>query len=471
MSAERRARLLVVDDEATQREMLTAILERAGFTVESAPDGTAALDRLGAQRFDLMITDQRMPRMDGITLCEQARVLAPSMPVVLMTAYGSVADAVAAMRQGASDYLTKPFDKEELRLVVERTLRQRRLEDEVAELHDALRDRVRFGNMVGNAAAMQEVFSLVERIAHTDVPVLLRGESGTGKDLVARAIHESSPRAHGPFVALNCAAVPESLLESEFFGHERGSFTGAIRTHAGRFEQAHRGTLFLDEIGAMRFDLQAKLLRAIQEHEIQRVGGLAPIPVDARIVAATCEDLERAIRARTFREDLFYRLNVVPVTLPPLRERVEDIPLLVAHFLARAAQRFGKAPFAMAPSAMDLLQVHSWPGNVRELENVVDRMVLLARGERIEPDDLPDSIRAPRVGQELEAEGFRLPPGGVRLAELERHLIEQALDRSRGSLGPASKLLGISYKTLQYRIRKHGLGRDDASEGEDDDLM
>jgi DNA-binding NtrC family response regulator len=296
-----RGSLLVVDDESTQREMLSSILMRAGFNVSTAATAEEALDRLGQETFELLLTDQRMPGMDGLTLLDRARAIRSDLPVVLMTAYGSVSAAVSAMKRGASDYLTKPFEKEELLLVVERALRQRRLEDEVVSLRGALKERYRLGNIIGTSPGMQEVFSLVERVAHTDVPVLIQGESGTGKELIARALHENSPRTAGPFVALNCAAVPEGLLESEFFGHERGAFTGAHRSHAGRFEQARGGTLFLDEIGAMRFDLQAKLLRAIQEKEIQRLGSSGTIAVDARLVAATCDDLEEAVRRKTFR--------------------------------------------------------------------------------------------------------------------------------------------------------------------------
>jgi two-component system NtrC family response regulator len=454
-----RSSLLVVDDEPTQREMLAQILGRAGFAVDVAADGKEALALLNRRGFDLVLTDQKMPGLDGLELLAAAHAIDPGLPVVLMTAYGSVSAAVAAMKQGAADYLTKPFEKDELLLVVDKALRQRRLEAEVAELRVALRDRHRLGKIVGASAAMQGVFSLIERIAPSDVPVLIQGESGTGKELVARAIHEASGRALQPFVALNCAAVPEALLESEFFGHEKGAFTGADRAHAGRFEQAHGGTLFLDEIGAMRFDLQAKLLRAIQEREVQRLGGRAAVPVDVRILAATCEDLDDLIRKRAFREDLYYRLNVVPIHLPALRDRPEDVPLLAGQFLSQAAARFGREGVTIAPEVLDRLQGYAWPGNVRELQNCIERLVLLARESRVSAADLPLAIRSgPEAPTEIDS-GFRLPLGGVRLPELERHLILQALERTRGSIAPAAKLLGISYKTLQYRIRKHGLAR------------
>jgi len=453
------ARLLVVDDEPTQREMLSSILERAGYRVTVAADGREAVAKLEGRHYDLMLTDQKMPEMDGLELLDRARSQIPDLPVVLMTAYGSVSTAVDAMKRGAADYLTKPFERDELLLVLAKVLRHRRLEDEVAALHGALRDRYRLGGLIGTAPAMQEIFNLVDRIAHTDVPVLILGESGTGKELVAGAIHEASRRSSGPFVAMNCAAVPETLLESEFFGHERGAFTGAVQARPGRFRQADGGTIFLDEIGAMRVDLQAKLLRVLQDQKIQPLGSSRSIQLDVRILAATGEDLEAAIREKRFREDLFYRLNVVPIHLPPLRERLEDIPLLVDHFLSKAAKKFEREPVGASSELLERLQVHAWPGNVRELENCVERMVLLARSSRLTPADLPPNIRRGTEPGEDVDQSFQLPADGVRLQELERHLIVQALERTRGALGPAARLLGISYKTLQYRVQKHNIGR------------
>jgi DNA-binding NtrC family response regulator len=455
-----KARLLVVDDEEPQRLMLTSLLGRAGFHVDAAKDGEEAVSLLGAGSYDLMLTDQRMPRMDGLELLEKARKDHPELPVVLMTAYGSVSTAVEAMKRGAADYLTKPFERDELLIVVQKVLRQRRLESEVASLHGSLKQRFRLDRLVGSAPSMQQVFSLVERVAATDVPVLITGETGTGKELVAQAIHRNSRREEQPFVALNCAAIPENLLESEFFGYERGAFTGADRPHAGRFEQAHGGTLFLDEIGAMRVDLQAKLLRAIQEGVIQRLGSARPTTVDVRIVAATCEDLEQAIRERRFREDLFYRLNVVPVEIPPLRDRGEDIPLLVDHFLVHAGRKFGRESLQFSPELLEILARHSWPGNVRELENCVERMVVLAQGDRLSVADLPASLQPGGQTTPPDFDGFDLPRQGIELSNLEKHLIVQALERSQWALGPAAKLLGISYKTLQYRIRKYELTQD-----------
>jgi len=455
-----RARLLVVDDEAPQREMLAGILGRAGFDVVTAKDGQAATERLEAESFDLLLTDQKMPRMSGLDLLERARTLHPRLPVVLMTAHGTVSTAVEAMKRGAADYLTKPFERDELLLVIDKAIRQNRLEAEVESLHGVLAERYRLDNIIGTSPAMQDVFSLIERVSYADVPVLITGESGTGKELVARAIHQGSNRSEGEFVALNCAAVPEGLLESEFFGHEKGAFTGAVRAHSGRFEQAHGGTLFLDEIGAMRVDLQAKLLRAIQEGEVQRLGSTSPRKVDVRILAATGEDLPQAIRNREFREDLYYRLNVVPIQLPPLRERIDDVPLLVRHFLAAASSKFDREIAGIPPAVMERLQRHHWPGNVRELENCIERMVVLGRGTDLCVEDLPPQVSGAHDPADGSPEGFELPAEGLQLSELERDLILQALRRSRGSLGPASRLLGISYKTLQYRVRKFGLERE-----------
>jgi len=440
--------------------MLANILGRAGFQVVTAADGTEALSSLKDAPFDLMLTDQRMPSMDGLELLERVRRTRPELPIILMTAYGTVSTAVEAMKRGASDYLTKPFERDELLVVVEKAIRHRRLEDEVVSLRGALRERYRLDNLIGGAPSMQAVFALIERVSVTDVPVLITGDSGTGKELVARAVHQNSGRASGPFVALNCAAVPETLLESEFFGHERGAFTGATRAHEGRFEQASGGTLFLDEIGAMRVDLQAKLLRAIQEGEVQRIGSTMTRKVDVRILAASSEDLEQAIRNRTFREDLYYRLNVVPILLPPLRDRLEDLPMLVDHFVSRAAKKFGREGISVAPGVLDRLQQHTWPGNVRELENCIERMVVLARSDRLTVDDAPPGIGIPAEMSLEDLDGFELPTGGIRLPDLEKHLIQQALRRSRGQLRPAARLLGISYKTLQYRLRKHELDRE-----------
>ena len=347
------------------------------------------------------------------------------------------------------------------RVVVEKVLKHRRLEKEVAQLHGVLQDRFRVGGIIGSSPPMQDLFNMIDRLSGTDVPVLIEGESGTGKELVARAIHHGGSRSAGPFVATNCAAIPESLMESEFFGHDRGAFTGADQPRAGFFEQADGGTLFLDEVGAMRTDLQAKLLRVLQDKVVQRLGSTARKQVDVRILAATCEDLGVAIRNKTFRDDLYYRLSVVPVRLPPLRERTSDIPLLVEHFLTRAAERFQRSDLTLMPEVMDRMMIHPWPGNVRELENCIERMVLMAPADRrLSVKDLPPALlpgSGPGAGGAAE---LSLPAGGVSLTDLEEKLIRQALERTRGALQPAARLLGISYKTLQYRIKKYGLNRE-----------
>jgi DNA-binding NtrC family response regulator len=449
-------RLLVVDDEPTQREMLQLLLERAGFRVTLACDGQEALRVLERQSFHLVLSDQRMPSMDGLELLVRARELRADLPFVLMTAYGSVESAVAAMKRGAADYLTKPFTKDELLLVLERVLRQRRLQAEVEELRNQLSDRSRMSGLLGVSAPMRAVFERIERVASTDASVLVTGESGTGKELVARAIHERSKRSAGPFVAVNCAAIPEALLETEFFGHEKGAFTGAIRARPGAFELAQGGTLLLDEIGAMRVDLQAKLLRVLQEREVQRLGADRPVAVDVRVIAATSEDLDEAISNRSFREDLYYRLNVVPIELPALRDRAEDIPLLLDAFVRRAAARHDRPVHRIHPAVVERCCVYAWPGNVRELQNVVERMVVLARSEELGLDDLPEAIRAAcDPGPSGHDDALALPSAGVSLADLERKFIVEALARSKGSLGPAARMLAISYKTLQYRVRKY----------------
>ncbi|MAE70967.1 MAG: hypothetical protein CME06_10930 [Gemmatimonadetes bacterium] len=459
MSPESKGSLLVVDDEANQLEMLARLLRRSGYSVVAAESGSEALDIVrGARNLDLLVTDQQMPGIDGLDLIDAVHSERPGLPIVLVTAYASVSKAVEAMRRGASDYLTKPFERADLLRVIERVLEHRRLEHEIASLRAALAGRHRLCGIVGKSPAMQELFSLIERVAPSQASVLIRGESGTGKELVARALHALSPRASGPFVGLNCAAIPENLLESEFFGHERGAFTGADAARPGRFEQADGGTLFLDEIGAMRVDLQSKLLRVIQEREISRLGATTSRPLDLRILAATSEKLEDAIGDRRFREDLFYRLNVVAVVLPPLRDRPEDIPLLAEHLCERASERLGRDPLPLEPGVLDRLIAHSWPGNVRELENCIERMVVLARGERLENGDLPESIR-----DRSNAEGsgdVSLPAEGLSLEAVERSLILQALRRTRGALAPAARLLDISYKTLQYRLRKFGIDRE-----------
>jgi len=442
-------RVLVVDDEPVQRDILRLTLESEGHAVEVASGGRRALAALAAAEFDLVLTDLKMPDLGGVGLLERLARDQPGTCVILLTAHGSIDSAVQAMKLGAFDYLTKPLDRDVLLLAVDRALERSRLLRENRALQEQLRDRFRLEGMVGEHGAMQEVFRIVRKVAPASSTVLLCGESGTGKELVARALHAMSPQRDRPFHAVNLSALPETVLEAELFGHERGAFTGAISRRLGHFEQASGSTLFLDEIGELRRDLQVKLLRVLQEREIQRVGGTERIAVDVRVVAATNRDLARAVRAGEFREDLFYRLSVIPVRIPPLRERTSDIPLLVEHFAARHGDP--QRPRRFSGRALEALMRHPWPGNVRELESVVERTLLLSEAATIEPADLPPLMLDEGGGLPGELE---LPPAGIDLEGLERHLIRKALDRTAGNVTRAARLLRLSRRTLQYRLEK-----------------
>jgi len=434
-------RILVADDQPGVRELLRALLGGDdGHDVETVPDGQAALAALAAGFHDLVIMDIRMPGMDGITALEKARDISPRTGVVMMTAYASVETAVKAMKLGAFDYVTKPIDIDEVRAVVARFIDAQRP-------HEAEEPQIESRDVVGASDAIRGVLELAHRVAESDATVLILGESGTGKEVLAREIHRASPRAQRPFVAVNCSAIPETLLESELFGHEKGSFTGAVRQRKGRFELAEGGTIFLDEIGDMSAALQAKLLRFLQDHRVQRVGGSGDITVDARVVAATNRDLEREVAEGRFREDLFFRLNVVTVTVPPLRERPEDIPPLVDHFLRLHAPD-GAKPKKVSPRAMRLLMGHSWPGNVRELENAVQRAVVLSRGETVFPEQLPPRVRAASPGEIAAGTGRTM-------REVERDVIAKTLKETGGNRTRAAAILGISRRTLQNKIKEY----------------
>jgi two-component system nitrogen regulation response regulator GlnG len=467
-----KGRVIVADDEESVRWTLARALEREGYAVEAVADGEAAVAAAATGGADLVLLDIQMPGLDGLGALARLAEQAPGTPVLVMTAYGSLQTAVEAMKGGACDYLTKPFDLEELILTVHRALEARSLASEHSQLKAALADRRDFGGLVGVSQAMQRVFKLVGTVATSDVTVLIQGETGTGKELVARAVHLHSRRLGKPFVPVNCAAVPKDLLESELFGHERGAFTGAVATRRGKFEQAHGGTLFLDEVGEMAPALQTKILRILQERVTERVGGEQTIPVDVRIVAATNQDLAAAVRERRFREDLFYRLNVVTIPLPPLRERMEDVPFLVAHFLRAAAEEGGPEPPGVSPEAMDLLMGYAWPGNVRELENVIARATVFARGAAILPEHLPEALRGGgtegRVsGQPLEKplRGLLAALGTARdgslyehvLAEVEKPLLEAVLARCGGNQLRAATILGINRNTLRKKLRALGI--------------
>src|SRR5512136_274965 len=386
-------RVLVVDDEESVRWALTKALERAGYRVDLAADGPSGSSAAENSDVDLVLLDVRLPGRDGLAVLGDLRKRRPDLPVIMMTAYGTLQVAVEAMKQGAYDYIGKPFDVDEVLLVVDKALEAQALVREVSQLRRLTEERFDLGGIVGGSPAMQQIFKAVGKVAGTDLTVLLRGESGTGKELIARAVHENSRRKGRPFVPVNCAAIPRELLESELFGHEKGAFTGAVAARRGRFEQADGGTVFLDEVGDMDLSLQTKLLRVLQERRIERLGGEGSISVDVRIVAATNQDLEAAVTRRAFREDLLYRLNVVSIHLPPLRDRREDIPALVSHFLAAFAREQHASPKVFSPEALTLMLGHAWPGNVRELENVVKRAAALTPTSLVLSDHLPDAVR------------------------------------------------------------------------------
>ncbi len=471
-----KGQILVVDDEAAQRDILRTILASEGYSVQTAANGAEAL-REGAQgHVDLVLTDLRMPGTDGLSLVRQLTRDDPPTLVILMTGYGSQDSAEQAMKQGAFDYLTKPLERNELLLTVNRAFERIRLSQENRLLREQLEARFRVEGIVGSHYRMQAVFDKLHRVSNSSSTVLIVGESGTGKELVARAIHRHSPRADRPFVAISCAAIPETLIESELFGYEKGAFTGAVSRRQGLFEAADRSTLFLDEIGELSPNLQVKVLRSLQEREIRRVGGRENVKVDTRIIAATNKDLEAEVAKGRFREDLYYRLNVVIINLPPLRERSTDVPQLAEYFVARSCKEIGQPPFPITTEAMRLLLQYHWPGNVRQLEAVIQRAVLLSDGRKIDYTDLPIEVRfstlpahEPRPDEAAAAGGahrFTLPLGGIDMEEVERDFILQAMEASDGVIAKAAKLLGVSYRTLQYRLEKFQIRREGGDETE-----
>jgi len=447
--------ILIVDDEKGQREIITTILVKEGYRVCDVPGGREALAKLDEEEFDLILTDLKMQGMSGMELLEQGLALNPQQCIVMMTAHGTVDSAVEAMKKGAFDYLEKPLEREDLLLTVQRAFERINLVRENLLLHKRLEETAVIPTIIGDHPKVQEVFRIINKIAPTGSTVLIYGESGTGKELVARAIHERSLRKDHPFFAINCAAIPDTLMESELFGHEKGSFTGAGSREIGLFEAADKGTVFLDEIGEMSVSMQAKLLRAIQEKEIRRVGGKVNVPVDVRIISATNRDLEAEIRKGNFREDLFYRLNVIRINLPPLRERGSDIVTLVDHFIRKYGTAAGFPVRGISKPALKILMNYSWPGNVRQLESVVERGILMAESSLIEPEDLPAEVHEERgPGGKLP---FEFPHEGISMEELERELIIKAMDRAGWIIAKAAPLLGMSYKTLQYRLEKFGI--------------
>ncbi len=458
------AHVLFVDDERALRALMAERLTERGFEVTQAESGEAALELLEQFAFDVVITDFRMPGIDGMQVIQAALERYPGIVGIVITGYGTVKDAVDAIKRGAADFVAKPFQFDELMHVLHKALEQRRLKQENAYLRSQLEEKYRFGGILGKSRPMQSLFQMLEIVARSNSTILIRGETGTGKEVVARAIHHNSPRRAHRFVALNCSAIPETLLEAELFGHVRGAFTGAVGMRQGRFEQAHKGTLFLDEVGSTSPALQMKLLRALQEREFERIGDNQTIKVDVRVIAATNSDLGAMVRASTFREDLFYRLNVIPIELPPLRDRREDIPLLVQHFLEKfvpVGSTAGEQAMQVSQSAIRSLMAYSWPGNVRQLENAIERAVALSAGRRLlDVGDLPPEIEAtPEAAAppivEFPVDGLDLPE---YLSSIERDLIRRSLERTGGNRNRAAELLKIKRTTLVEKLKRQGEG-------------
>jgi two-component system NtrC family response regulator len=447
-------RVLLADDDESLRRVQQYQLTKAGFAVTTCADGDSALEEFRENLHDLVVTDIRMPGLDGLELLARLRAISPETPVIVITGHGTVETAVQAMKQGAFDFLTKPFPTDTLQLTLERALKMAQLQRENKELRRAVERTFAFENLVGSSASMRRLYDLLELTAPTTSTVLISGETGTGKELVARAIHYNSPRREGPFITVNCGALPESLVETELFGHRKGAFTGADSNRPGKFEAADGGTLFLDEVGEIPLGLQPKILRALQTGEIDRIGQDRPSRVDVRIIAATNRELEQLISEDAFRQDLYYRLAVVQIKVPPLRERREDIPLLAQHFLSKWAERNARPNLRLPPEAFALFNRYPWPGNVRELENAVERMVVLNRDDVLSLDTLPDDI-AGFTGEDKAL--LRLPAEGVDFEELERDFIRQALERRQGNRTQAAQLLGLTRSTLLYRMQKFGL--------------
>ena len=460
-----RERILIVDDEPNARSALGVLLTEEGFEVIEAGDGLEGLEKLAEFAPAAVLTDVKMPRLDGIGLLREARARGSDAVFLVMTAFASIEAAVEAMRAGAENYLVKPLNVDAAVLSLQKALEKRNLQLESAGLRERIRERYKFANIIGDAPALQATFGVVKQAAPTKATVLVLGESGTGKELIAQALHEESPRRDKPFVKVNCAALSETLLESELFGHEKGSFTGAVARKEGRFERADGGTLFLDEIGDISPGLQVKLLRVLQQREFERVGGTETVKVDVRLVAATNKDLAAEVKAGRFREDLYYRLNVVAVTLPPLRDRKADIPALVSHFIEKFSKSYDKPVRGLAPGTLNLLLAHDWPGNVRELEHAIERAVVLCQDRELTAEDLPPALKGPRASH---SENALIP--GASFAEIEREAILRTLEMVDGSTHRAAEVLGISVRKIQYRLKEYGMGLKDRPADDEPEL-
>ncbi len=461
--------IFVVDDEESLREYLSILLAKEGYVVRTFPGGEEALQALHEQTPALVLLDLKMPGMDGLEVLERIKQYDRDIQVIIMTAFGTIKSAVQAMQKGAFHYITKPFEVSELRIQIEKALEFRRLKNENIQLRRQL--RTPFENLIGKSPNFLKVLDLVQKVAPTDATVLIQGESGTGKELVARALHDNSPRSSYPFVAINCGALPEDLLESELFGYVKGAFTGAVSDKEGLFRAAHRGTIFLDEIGEISPKLQVKLLRVLQEREIIPLGSTKPVKVDVRIIASTNRDLEKMVREGKFREDLFYRLNVITITLPPLRERKEDIPLLVHHFIQKYSKKNGIPPKRVPKEIMDLFLAYPWPGNVRELENAIERALILSPGDEITWDALPPAL----LGARKQKEEIPIPPPVLTLEELERRYILRVLEETQWDKVKTAEILGINLSTVYRKLARYGIrvesehakmGLQDAKSGE-----
>jgi DNA-binding NtrC family response regulator len=445
-------KILIIDDEKSVLDMLNVVFKKEGYRVKKSLSAQKALELIDEEDFDLILSDIRLPQISGMELLRKIKEKKPGIPVIMITAYGTIKQAVEAFKAGAIDYVVKPFDVDELKIIVSQGLEKIKLKEENILLKKELKEKYSFKNMVGKSKKMKEIYSLIEKVSATDSTVLITGESGTGKEMAARAVHLLSRRWENPFVSLNCGALPENLLESELFGHVKGSFTGAIANKKGMFEVAEKGALFLDEVGEMSPWTQVKLLGAIQDKIVRKVGGTEEIPVDVRIIAATNQNLKKKIEEEKFREDLFYRLNVISFEMPPLREKKEDLPLLVSHFLKNYCKKMGKKMKRIVPEVMNIFESYSWPGNVRELENLIERIVITITEESL-PEELLKPHKKPETNL-LFNQGFRL---NSHLDDIAQDYIREARQAANGNLKETASLLGVSYRTLRYLIDKYGL--------------